>query len=96
MGAAKATDALPPVTAVDRKGQPLSDTKAVLKNLQGIIVLDVTVGRDGSVVGVRARNGPDILAQSAVNALRWWRFQPYFIDGQASVVETTVAVEFKP
>jgi TonB family protein len=66
------------------------------QNLQGIIVLDVTVGRDGSVVDVRARNGPDILAQAAVNALRWWRFQPYFIDRQASVVETTVAVEFKP
>jgi TonB family protein len=64
--------------------------------LQGVIVLDVVVGSDGSVVEVRALNGPEVLAQAAVEALRWWRFEPYRIDGKAMVVETTVAVEFKP
>jgi TonB family protein len=64
--------------------------------MQGVIVLDVVVGSDGSVVDVRALNGPEVLAQAAVEALRWWRFEPYRIDGKAMVVETTVAVEFKP
>lgn len=64
--------------------------------LQAVILLDVVVGRDGSVVETRALNGPEILAQSAMAALRWWRFQPYRIDGRPAVVETTVAVEFKP
>jgi TonB family protein len=64
--------------------------------LKGVIVLDVVVGRDGNVAQVRALNGPQILSQSAVEALRWWRFQPYRVDGQPVVVETTVAVEFKP
>jgi protein TonB len=64
--------------------------------LQGVIVLDVIVGREGSVVSVRALNGPEVLAQSAVEALRWWRFKPYRVEGQPIVVETTVAVEFKP
>ena len=65
-------------------------------NLQGVIVLDVVVGRDGSVLDVRAQNGPEVLAQAATDALRWWRFEPYRVDGKAVVVETTVAVEFKP
>jgi TonB family protein len=65
-------------------------------NLQGVIVLDVVVGRDGSVVDVRALNGPEVLARAATNSLRWWRFEPYRVDGQPAVVETTVAVEFKP
>ena len=65
-------------------------------NLQGIIVLDVVVGRDGSVVDTHALNGPEVLAQSAMDALRWWRFKPYQVDGRPAVVETTVAVEFKP
>ena len=65
-------------------------------NLQGVIVLDVVVGRDGSVVGMHALNGPEILAQAAMDALRWWRFEPYRVEGRAVVVETTVAVEFKP
>jgi TonB family protein len=64
--------------------------------LQGVIVLDVLVGRDGSVVEVHALNGPEVLGRSAMDALRWWRFEPYRVDGQPVVVETTVAVEFKP
>jgi TonB family protein len=64
--------------------------------IQGVIVLDVVVGRDGSVVDVHAKNGPEVLAQAATDALRWWRFEPYRIDGRPTVVKTTVAVEFKP
>jgi TonB family protein len=64
--------------------------------LQGIILLDVVVGRDGSVVETRALNGPEILAQAAMDAMRWWRFEPYRVDGQPVVAETTVAMEFKP
>ncbi|MGA9980102.1 MAG: TonB family protein [Candidatus Sulfotelmatobacter sp.] len=63
--------------------------------LQGVIVLDVVVGRDGSVLETRALNGPDILAQAAREALRWWKFEPYNVQGKPAVVETTVAVEFK-
>lgn len=65
-------------------------------HLQGVIVLDVIIGRDGKVAQVRALNGPEILAQSAMEAMRWWRFEPYRVNGDPEVVETTVAVEFKP
>ncbi len=64
--------------------------------LQGAIVLDVVVGSDGKVIDLRAQNGPDVLARAAIDALRWWRFEPYLIDGKPAVVETTVAVDFKP
>jgi len=65
-------------------------------NLQTVIALDVIVGKDGSVVSVHPLNGPDILARSAVEALRWWKFEPYRVNGAPAVVETTLAVEFKP
>src|SRR5438270_9870680 len=63
--------------------------------LQGVIVLDVVVGPDGSVVQMRALNGPEVLSRAAIEALRWWKFQPYRVNGQPVDVETTVAVEFK-
>jgi TonB family protein len=63
--------------------------------LQGVIVLDVVVGPDGSVVQMRPLNGPEVLSRAAMEALRWWKFQPYRVNGQAVEVETTVAVEFK-
>jgi TonB family protein len=65
-------------------------------NLQGVIVLDVAVSREGTVTDVQALNGPDVLARAATDALRWWRFEPYRVNGQPVPVETTVAVEFKP
>lgn len=76
--------------------EPVYPAEARQANLQGIIALDMVVGRDGSVIGMHALNGPDVLARAAMDALRWWRFEPYRVNGQPVVVETTVAVEFKP
>jgi TonB family protein len=78
------------------KVEPEYTAAARKSRLQGVIVLNIIVGRDGSVVGVRPMNGPDVLALSAMDALRWWKFEPYRINGEPAVVETTVAMEFKP
>jgi TonB family protein len=75
--------------------EPTYPAEARRANLQGIIALDIVVGRDGSVVSMRPLNGPDILARAAMDALRWWKFEPYRVNGEPAVVETTVAVEFK-
>ena len=64
--------------------------------LTGVIVLDVTVDDHGTVADVHALNGPEVLARAATEALRWWRFEPYRLDGKPVAVQTTVAVEFKP
>lgn len=40
-------------------------------------------------------NGPEALARAAMDALRWWKFEPYRVNGEPAVVETTVAVESK-
>ncbi|MGA9543085.1 MAG: TonB family protein [Candidatus Sulfotelmatobacter sp.] len=101
----KATEALQPQASVPaevmeklvtHRVDPDYPLEARQAKLQGVIELDVVVGRDGSVVDVRARNGPAVLAQAAMDAMRWWRFEPYRIDGKAVVVQTTVAMEFKP
>jgi TonB family protein len=75
--------------------EPVYPYEARAENLEGTIALDVVVGRDGSVIRVRALNGPDVLARAAADALRWWKFEPYLINGEPATVETTVAVEFK-
>ncbi len=74
---------------------PIYPADARQQNLQGIIALDIVVGPDGSVASTRALNGPDVLARAAMDALRWWKFQPYRVNGEPVTVETTVAVEFK-
>jgi TonB family protein len=75
--------------------EPTYPAEARKADLQGVIALDIIVGRDGSVIGMHALNGPDVLARAAMDALRWWKFEPYRVNGEPAVVETTVAVEFK-
>jgi len=75
--------------------EPAYPAEARQAKLEGTIALDVVVGRDGSVVNMHPLNGPDVLARAAMDALRWWKFEPYRVNGEPAVVETTVAVEFK-
>ena len=75
--------------------EPVYPAQARQARLEGIIALDIIVGRDGSVISMKALNGPDVLARAAMDALRWWKFEPYRVNGDPAVVETTVAVEFK-
>jgi len=64
--------------------------------LQGIILLDVVVGRDGSVLETRALNGPEFWLRRRWMRCRWWRFGTVSRGWQPVVAETTVAMEFKP
>jgi|SRR5579864_7669087 len=75
--------------------EPVYPPEARNGELQGIIALDIVVGRDGSVLSMKPLNGPDMLAKAAMDALRWWKFEPYRVNGEPAAVETTVAVEFK-
>jgi TonB family protein len=75
--------------------EPVYPEEAKKEGLQGVIALDVVIGRDGSVVSMYPLNGPEILAHAAMDALRWWRFEPYRVNGEPAIVETTLAVEFK-
>lgn len=75
--------------------EPMYPAEARKQGLQGVIALNVVVSRDGTVISMRPLNGPPILAQAAMDALRWWKFEPYRLNGEPAVVETTLAVEFR-
>jgi len=75
--------------------EPVYPAEARREKLEGTIALDIVIGPDGSVQSMRSLNGPDVLARAAMDALRWWKFEPYRINGEPAVVETTLAVEFK-
>ncbi len=61
----------------------------------GLAVLAARIGRDGSVTSLRPVSGPDVLTRAAMDAVQWWKFEPYRLNGEPVDVETTVAVEFR-
>jgi TonB family protein len=65
-------------------------------NLEGEVVLEIVVRRDGSVSDVKLVHGlPSGLNERAIAAVRQWRFAPATRLGQAVDVIVEVAVEFK-
>ena len=78
------------------KVEPVYPESAIPQNVQGVVVLDVVISPDGRVGEVRPLSGPAELAPAAVDAVRWWRFQPYFVKGHPAEVDTTLAVIFRP
>jgi TonB family protein len=80
---------------ITHKIEPIYPESARQANLQGVVVLETIIGTDGNVANVRAISGSDELATAAMEAVKWWRFQPYLVNGQAVRVKTTLAVEFR-
>jgi TonB family protein len=63
--------------------------------VQGTVVLDTVVSAKGAVTQTKLVSGPEALSQAAMDAVRWWRYEPYLINGQPAAVETTVALNFR-
>jgi len=63
--------------------------------VQGTVVLETVVSVEGSVTQVKSVSGPEALSQAAMDAVRWWRYEPYSVNGQPATVETTVAIDFR-
>ena len=62
---------------------------------QGTVVLDTVVNAKGAVSQTKLISGPEALSQAAMDAVRWWRYEPYLVNGRPAAVETTVAVNFR-
>ena len=63
--------------------------------VQGTVVLDAVVNPEGAVTHVKFVSGPEQLSPAAIDAVRWWRYEPYLVNGQPATIETTVAVDFR-
>jgi TonB family protein len=64
------------------------------EHIQGAVVLQVAVNRNGSVQEIQAVSGDSHLALAAADAVRQWKFKPYAPNGQALDFETQVTVNF--
>ena len=63
--------------------------------VQGTVLMDAVVNVEGAVTQVKLLSGPQPLSQAAMDAVRWWRYEPYLVNGRPMTVETTVAVDFR-
>ena len=74
--------------------KPEYPSAARAAHIQGQVVLHAIIGKDGTVKEVQVVSGQPMLASAAQNAVKQWRYKPYFLNGQAVEVDTTINVNF--
>jgi protein TonB len=62
--------------------------------VQGSVILQALIGRDGSIQDLRVVSGPAILAAAAREAVKQWRFKPYLQDGSPIETQARIIVNF--
>lgn len=87
---------LSPDTAqmVERPVRPNYPLLAKQMKVQGSVVLQALIGQEGSIQDLRVLSGPAILSNAAMDAVRQWRFHPYYQSGQAVETEARITVNF--
>lgn len=62
--------------------------------IQGSVVLQAAIGKDGSIQNLRLVSGHPMLAPAAIDAVKQWKYRPYFLNGEPVEVDTQITVNF--
>jgi TonB family protein len=74
---------------------PVYPAQALLLRMEGTVTLAATIMEDGTVGDIKVVEGPPVLAESAMNAVKNWRYEPYELDGKPVKNEIRISVDFK-
>lgn len=81
--------------AVLNEVHPKYPLSARRSHIEGIVVLCVTIDKDGSARNVRVMSGPKELVPSAVEAVQRSRFRPTLADGEPVNASVIVLLDFR-
>jgi len=85
-------DIKPPVKV--KGAAPVYPDVAKRARVEGVVILEVTVGTDGKVKDIKVIRSVKLLESAAMDAVRTWEFKPTLVNGQAVQVITTIPVNF--
>jgi protein TonB len=77
-----------------RKVQPAYPSLARAARIQGSVVLQAVISKEGAIENLKVLTGHPMLVQSAIDAVRQWRYRPYILNGDPVEVETQITVNF--
>jgi protein TonB len=77
-----------------RPVQPNYPLLAKEMKVQGAVVLEALIGRDGNIQDLHVLSGPTILSTAAREAVKQWRFRPYLQSGLPVETEARITVNF--
>jgi protein TonB len=74
--------------------QPVYPPLARQTRISGTVKLHAIIGKNGAVEQLQVVSGHPLLVQSALDAVRQWRYQPTLLNGEPVEVDTEIDVIF--
>jgi len=76
------------------KVQPAYPPLARQARIQGVVLLQAEISKDGTIENLRLISGHPMLAPAAIEAVKQWRYKPYILNGEPVEVDTQITVNF--
>lgn len=64
-------------------------------HVQGTVVIDAVISKEGTVEHANVVSGPPLLAEAALSAVSRARYKPYLLNGAPIAVKTTIRIIFR-
>jgi len=77
-----------------RKVNPAYPPLARQARIQGVVILQAQISKDGNIENLQLISGHPMLAPAAIEAVKQWKYKPYLLNGEPVEVETQVQVNF--
>jgi len=77
-----------------RKIQPNYPPLARQARIQGSVLLQAEISKDGTIENLHLLSGHPMLAPAAIEAVKQWKYKPYILNGEPVEVETQITVNF--
>lgn len=81
-------------TRIVKQPKPVYPEVARQSFIEGAVIIHALIGTNGNVCQLQVMSGPPMLTQSALDAVRHWRYRPYLLNGKPVQVDTTIQVIF--
>jgi periplasmic protein TonB len=77
-----------------RKVPPAYPPLARQARIQGVVVLQAQISKEGNIQNLQLISGHPMLAPAAIEAVKQWKYKPYLLNGEPVEVDTQVQVNF--
>ena len=78
-----------------KRVQPVYPEQARQMRVEGKVELQANISKSGSITGVKQLSGDPLLGRAATDAVRQWKYKPYFLNGEPIEIQTQITVIFK-
>jgi len=79
---------------IRHKVDPVYPWDAKVNHITGDVLIRIIIDQQGNVSNITVIRGDPILIESAIKAVKQWKYRPYILNGEAIEAESVVKIQY--